>query len=138
MLIYLVLIVAQLDAGLMLNMINAQRIIRKLRPLKMSINLPKAAQRYAEYMAKTGIFSHTADGKSFSDRIRATGYPYPQSENIAMGYATTRSVTEGWFKSPGHMANLMNPRAQYIGFGYAVGKSSGNIPGKYWVQDIGG
>ena len=121
----------------MLNMVNAKRVINKQSPLKLDPRLTKSAQLFSEYMARTGIFSHTADGRSFVQRCKAQNYAYPLGENIAMGQSTTEEVTRGWFNSPGHMANLMNPKAKYIGFGYAHGKSKGNIPGNYWVQDIG-
>ena len=99
--------------------------------------LEQAAQAHAADMANRNYFSHTSqDGRSFSQRISATGYSWRTvGENIAAGYATPESVVDGWLKSPGHCANIMNPAFREIGIGYAYG--AGSTYKYYWVQDFG-
>jgi uncharacterized protein YkwD len=50
-------------------------------------------------------------------------------ENIAFGPPTIAEVMQGWFNSPGHCKNLMNPEFKEIGV--AEDRT-------YWVQDFGG
>lgn len=38
-------------------------------------------------------------------------------ENVAYGYASGKSVTAAWMKSPGHRANLLTPQHRLIGVG---------------------
>lgn len=99
--------------------------------------LERSAQAHAADMATRNYFSHTSqDGRSFSQRISATGYNWRTvGENIAAGYPTPESVVDGWLKSPGHCANIMNPAFREIGIGYSYSASSAYK--YYWVQDFG-
>ncbi len=54
---------------------------------------------------------------------------YAIGENIAMGQQTINEVSAGWFKSPGHCKNLMNPAYTEIGIAEKH---------YYWVEDFGG
>jgi uncharacterized protein YkwD len=51
------------------------------------------------------------------------------AENIAMGYNSVESVVRGWMKSPGHRANILNPKHTKIGVGFYK---------NYWCQQFGG
>jgi uncharacterized protein YkwD len=105
-------------------------------PLVWNEQLEVSAVRHAGDMANQNYFSHTSlDGRTMQDRIRMAGYSYngfksyEVGENIAEGPQTIAEVMDGWFKSPGHCKNLMNPGFKEIGIGYSNG---------YWVQDFGG
>lgn len=106
-------------------------------PLAYNPQLEKAAQGHASDMAGKTYFSHTSqDGRTFAQRITATGYTWRTvAENIAAGQATPESVVSGWLQSPGHCANIMNPALRELGVGYAY---NGNSTYRhYWVQDFG-
>ena len=110
--------------------------MRPAPPLVWNEQLEASAFRHAEDMARNNYFSHTSlDGRTMQDRIRMAGYTYKGfksyevGENIAEGPQTIAEVMEGWFHSPGHCKNLMNPGFKEIGAGYRDG---------YWVQDFGG
>lgn len=68
-------------------------------------------------------------------RVVAAGYTYKGyksfaiGENIAQGQMSIAEVMDGWFKSPGHCRNLMNPGFKEIGVA---------LYNTYWVQDFGG
>ena len=88
-----------------IEMTNAYRGRQKLGPLTASASLAKAARAYAAFLAKSGQFSHTADGREAGDRITSAGYQWCQ--------------VEGWINSPPHRANLVAPNMTEIGVGVA-------------------
>lgn len=106
-------------------------------PLTYSTQLEQAAQGHATDMANKNYFSHTSlDGRTFDQRINATGYPWRTiGENIAAGQSTPESVVSGWLASAGHCANIMNPSFKELGVGYAYNANS--TYRSYWVQDFG-
>ncbi|MDB5133094.1 MAG: hypothetical protein JWR02_2843 [Mucilaginibacter sp.] len=105
-------------------------------PLIWNDNLEIAAIGHARDMADRNYFNHTSkDGRSMEDRITLAGYTFKgyksfmAGENIAQGQTSIQEVMQGWFKSPGHCKNLMNPAFK------EVGVAEYNT---YWVQDFGG
>ncbi len=107
---------------------NAFRAEQKLAPVKINAKLTAVARAYATFLAKSNLFSHTADGRQHSDRAKSAGYVYCQvSENLALnldslGFETrqlARDAVEGWKNSPGHRRNLVAPYMTEIGVGVA-------------------
>jgi uncharacterized protein YkwD len=105
-------------------------------PIVWNDQLELSAMGHAADMAHQNYFSHTSlDGRTMQDRIRQAGYTYNGfksyqiGENIAFGPETIAEVMKGWFNSPGHCKNLMNPGFKEIGI------AEDNT---YWVQDFGG
>lgn len=105
--------------------------------LAYNAGLAQSAQGHASDMASKNYFSHTSqDGRTFSQRISATGYAWRTiGENIAAGQSTPAAVVNGWLQSPGHCANIMNPAFKELGVGYAYSATS--TYKYYWVQDFG-
>ena len=120
---------------------NAERAQAGCAPLNISPQLTRAAQGHSEDMALNDYFSHTSlDGRTFVERIEATGYPYwPGGENIAAGYRTPEDVMAGWMSSDGHKANILNCGYEDIGVGYYyLADDTGNVNyHTYWTQDFG-
>lgn len=111
-----------------IEMTNAYRGRQKLGGLKRNDALAEAARAYAVFLAKSGQFSHTADGRGAGERIASTGYSWCQiGENLAMhvdsrGFqaeALAQKAMEGWINSPGHRANIVAPHMTEIGVGVA-------------------
>ncbi len=107
---------------------NAFRVEQKLAPVKPNAKLTAAARAYAEFLARSNLFSHTADGRQHSDRVKSAGYEYCEtSENLALnldsrGFETRQlasDAVEGWKRSPGHRKNLVSPHVTEIGVGVA-------------------
>ncbi|WP_072397052.1 CAP domain-containing protein [Hyphomicrobium sp. CS1GBMeth3] len=127
-----------------IEMTNAYRGRQNLGNLRANANLTKAARAYAAYLAKRGLFSHTADGREAGDRISSAGYSWCQvGENLAMhldsrGFQSkdlaAKSV-EGWINSPPHRANLVAPNMTEIGVG--VARAPGKDPKFISVQLFG-
>ena len=79
---------------------------------------PGTAQAFADYMARTDRYGHTADGNQPSDRAKARGYDYCiVLENIAYAFNSEGFTGEklagqfvtGWQNSPGHRRNMLDP-----------------------------
>jgi uncharacterized protein YkwD len=122
---------------------NQFRTQGKCAPLKTNPQLAEAAQAFAEYLAHTDKFSHTADGKEPWDRTTKTGYQHCIIlENIAYEYNSAGFTAEalagdfvrGWENSPGHRKNMLDPDVQDIGVGLARSSRTGRY---YAVQDFG-
>ena len=105
--------------------------------------LAKTALKFAQYMAHTDRYGHTADGRRPSERAQEQGYEYCQvAENIAYFFATegfeTRELAEdavtSWKNSPGHRENMLKPYVTETGVGIAQSKKTGTY---YAVQLFG-
>ncbi|MEQ1710072.1 MAG: CAP domain-containing protein, partial [Hyphomicrobium sp.] len=103
---------------------NAFRREHKLGEVKANAALAKAARDYAAFLARSGTFSHTADGREPSARAESAGYQYCQvAENLALNLdsrgfesrALAGQAVEGWKNSPGHRKNLLAPHVVEIG-----------------------
>ena len=106
------------------EMTNAFRKASALQEVRPNGVLAAAARAFAEYLAKSGQFSHEADGRKPEDRALAQGYSYCLvAENLARnlnsrGFESrqlAREVVEGWKGSPGHRENLLLGDATEIG-----------------------
>ena len=105
--------------------------------------LQTAAQEFAEYMARTDRFGHTADGNRPSGRAADAGYEFCiVAENIAYQFQTLGFTTEelvegfvtGWKNSPGHRENMLNPAVTETGVAIAQSEKTGVY---YAVQMFG-
>ena len=103
-------------------------------PVRLSGTLGGVALGHAADMAQHNYFEHQdLAGRSPADRVRAVGYQEKLvGENIAYGPKTADEVVQGWLDSPGHCANIMDPRFAEMGIAYAAGRASKR--GLYWVQ----
>ncbi|MFT7574044.1 MAG: hypothetical protein ACI9XZ_000407 [Alphaproteobacteria bacterium] len=114
-----------------IEMTNGFRRQNKLSELKRNRTLDQAARAFASYLARTGKFSHTADGRRPADRTKSVGYKHCRiSENLALnvdsrGFRSrqlARGAIEGWKKSPPHRKAMMDPYVTEIGVGVIKAK----------------
>lgn len=114
------------------EMTNAFRKEHKLAAVTPNPRLAQAARAYAEFLAQSNLFSHTADGRQHSERIRVSGYEAcATAENLSLnmdsrGFESrqlARDAIEGWKKSPGHRRNMMNAYVTEIGVGTAKARN---------------
>lgn len=112
---------------------NLERAKAGCKPLVHDRRLRQAAYAHSADMSARNYFSHTSlDGRTFVDRIEATGYRYTAlAENIAKGHPTAQAVVRGWMDSPGHRSNILDCRFTHIGVGYV------KAGGPYWTQTFG-
>ena len=130
---------APLDAGAVrvavLTGTNAYRASKNNPELQENAALQAAATAYAVYLAEHEKMGHTADGRNPPKRVSAQGYKYCFiSENVWSSFRHSETMPaeelaqkamDGWKKSPGHNANLLQKRAHEIGIGAAGWKLDG-------------
>ena len=127
------------DAYGVIDAVNAIRIAQGLAPYAVNSTLMSVAQAHAEYMASTGMITHTgADGSRPYQRGMAAGYPLAgqippgfYSENIVGGPdMSPQAAVQIWTGDAPHMNTMASPNLQEIGAGVAV--SGGMV---YYVID---
>ena len=126
-----------------LDRTNQFRREQGLSPVARNENLQASAESFARFMAKTGKYGHDADGSTAGKRARAAGYAWCEiSENIAYQFdskgfeteALADKVLEGWKKSPGHRANILDRAAVDTAIAVARNERTGYY---YSVQMFG-
>lgn len=115
--------------------------VQRSKAVKPDCRLDKAAQKYADYLARTGKFDHDADGRNCGQRAIAAGFDARVvCENLyaceVPGGITSddlaAAAVEGWMHSPGHRKNLLDGRVSAIGIGVANDEAAG----KYVVVQL--
>jgi uncharacterized protein YkwD len=126
-----------------INHTNSFRQAEGLQEVKPNPQLMEAAQDFAQFMASTDRYGHTADGSTPAERAQQHGYnPCILSENIAYQYRTSgftseelaREFVQGWQESPEHRKNMLDPVVTEIGVGVARSEQTGYY---YAVQMFG-
>jgi uncharacterized protein YkwD len=133
-----------------LCLINRERAAHGERALVTNAHLEAAAQGHSNNMVADDYFEHVGpNGQTPVSRIRAAGYlqnpraGYAIGENIAWGtlwLATPRAIVSAWMNSPGHRANILNPRYRETGIGIspsAPSSMSEGQSGATYTQDFG-
>jgi len=106
---------------------NAYRKSKGVKALKLSTKMNTVAVNWSKSQAKSKKMSHNP---KYSSQI-PKGWT-AAGENVAYGYAP-KAVTKAWWNSPGHKANMLNKKYNYIGIGIAK-DSSGRF---YYTQVFG-
>lgn len=116
----------------LLRLINHERAQAGLPELQWNEWLTQAARKHVEEMARHGQLSHQFPGEpALRDRIVVTGLRFSASaENVAFG-PTPAEIQDGWMHSPGHRANILEPK--YNSIGVAVVRSGEEL---YAVTDF--
>ena len=117
---------------------NRFRENNDLSALDVNQQLQEAAEYFADFMARTGKYGHTADGQRPSERARQHGYEFCiVSENIAYQYSSAgfetqelaQGFVQGWKNSPGHRENMLDPHVTETGVGVAHSDQTGSYFG---------
>jgi uncharacterized protein YkwD len=115
--------------------VNAARAARGLPALILDERLSRFALTLARQMAQRGYFGHTdPDGVTFVDRLRSAGFvDRYAAENIALD-TDEPHANLALLHSPGHYANIMDPRPHTLGVA-AVVAADDEI---FFVEEFGG
>jgi hypothetical protein len=100
---------------------NAIRITNQESALKLNSQLTAAAQAKANDMAGRDYWSHkTPDGEEPWVFVAEQSYNYQKlGENLATGFSNEQATVNGWYASPPHRENLLDPNYTEVGFGIA-------------------
>jgi uncharacterized protein YkwD len=113
-----------------LCLINEERTSRDLVALRADDELDGVAAKYSKAMVRQGFFAHVSPGGStLVQRVRTSRYlkgadGWTLGENLAWGAgtrATPARTVAAWMASPGHRANILEPRYRHIGIGLVLG-----------------
>ncbi len=96
---------------------NAERVRYGLPPLLVDRRLMESARAHCAWMTHHYTLQHTW---------------LPLAENIAMGQQTSDEAVRCWMSSPGHRANILNPRHRRLGVA-AYRTPQGTI---FWCQQF--
>lgn len=102
---------------------NKERSAKQFPTLRLNAALNRSAEQKLQDMFTNQYFQHVSPtGVNVSDLVRKSGYEYiVVGENLALGnFGGDVQVVTAWMNSPGHRANILDPRFQEIGI--AVGK----------------
>jgi uncharacterized protein YkwD len=120
------------DASRAARLISAYRAEAGLGPVGVDSRLMQAAASYARAMGERDRINHRIGG-ALPARVGAVGYDWAAlAENLGAGYASLDHAIEGWKRSAGHRANLLNRQATEIGIA-AVATSPGAKYRTYWA-----
>jgi uncharacterized protein YkwD len=111
-----------------LQLVNKERSIQKLPLLQINNELSHAAKLHGADMFTRGYFSHnTPEGNDPFQRLNALNIAYKYAgENLAYSYTITIAHA-ALMKSPGHKANILNPKFSKIGISVLNGGEKGLI-----------
>lgn len=117
----------------MLELVNAERTKRGLKPLRVDRIIVAVARAHSTDMWERGYFAHVnPDGKDPFDRMRDGGVEFNAAgENLALA-PTTELAHQGLMNSEGHRKNILDPEFGRIG----IGVIDGGIYGKMFTQNF--
>nr|MBC7613954.1 CvpA family protein [Pseudopedobacter sp.] len=106
----------------LLVLVNEERKKAGLNLLEKDLAIRTVARLHSKDMFQKGYFSHiNLDNQSPFDRMRAHGIIYRAAgENLALAQ-TVEIAHLGLMNSPGHRANILNPKFNRIGIGIMDG-----------------
>lgn len=115
----------------MFRLVNEERKVAGVGPLKLRQELIPIARAHATDMWKRSYFSHySPEGKDIGDRLDDARVSYMfAGENLALA-PTLATAHHGLMNSPGHRANILEPSFKQMG----IGVIDNGYEGKMFVQ----
>ncbi|HYH14374.1 MAG TPA: CAP domain-containing protein, partial [Flavisolibacter sp.] len=106
----------------MIDLVNQERIKQGLNTLKADPSLVLVGREHSKDMFARGYFSHySLEGKTVSDRLRNANIRFlVAGENLALAQTLT-IAHNGLMESPGHRANILQPKYGRVGIGILDG-----------------
>jgi uncharacterized protein YkwD len=129
-----------------LCLVNQERARRRLKALRHSAELTRAALDHSADMVSRQYFDHTSlDGATVRQRVLRTGYfrggGGTVEEVLAVGWAqlsTPRSLVTLLMRSPSHKSILLNRALRDVGIGLVLGAPQpGYAGGATLTLDVG-
>lgn len=119
------------DAVAIVELVNRDRALVGLGPLRCENALSRAALGHSEDMCAQGFFDHRSpSGSTPYRRVAATGFKADRvAENIARGPVSPQEAHADWMSSPGHRANVLASYFANIGVARSLCGSA-----FYWTE----
>lgn len=118
------------------RLINDYRHSRGLEAIRILPELKDLALAHSVHMGRhePAFFDHRNPEGDLPEN-RAEGIEFTAiGENIAAGQSAAEAVFRSWLDSPGHRANLEDPRWTHMGAGHALLPDSPYVT--YWTLDL--
>ena len=121
------------DEQLMVDMINQERLAAGINPVKADLRLTAVGRAKANDMKVNNYFDHTSPtyGSPWAMMQQVGITVRWAGENIS-GNKSVSSSMAALMQSPGHKANILDPRFTDVGVGIAYGSAYGNL----YVQEF--
>ncbi|KGK84145.1 hypothetical protein DP73_19220 [Desulfosporosinus sp. HMP52] len=121
------------DEQLMVDMINQERAAAGLNPVVADLRLTAVGRAKANDMKVNNYFSHTSPtyGSPWAMMQQVGITVRWAGENISGNKSVPGSMA-ALMQSPGHRANILDPRFTHVGVGIAYGTAYGNL----YVQEF--
>jgi uncharacterized protein YkwD len=113
-----------------LALVNRDRAAAKLEPVTWDAKLAEVARAHSRDMSDHDFVGHVSPRTGTAlDRVRKAGLePELVLENVGRAYSPAEAES-GFMASPGHRANVVEPKAKRMGVGVVLGKPvTGTIP----------
>ena len=124
------------DEQSMVDMINQERIAAGVSPVKVDLRLGAVGRAKANDMKANNYFDHTSPtyGSPWA-MMQQVGLTVGWAgENIA-GNSSVSGAMAALMQSPGHRANILDPRFTRVGIGIAYGSAYGNLYVQEFLQE---
>ena len=110
----------------LLGLLNDSRKAAGVEAVEEDLDLTRIADSHSKDMADQGFIGHqsptTGDAMA---RVKKAGFQYPLvAENVGWG-TNAQEVHRALLDSPGHRANLLNPKLTHVGVGVVVAERGG-------------
>jgi len=110
------------------DLTNEYRISNGVAPLLWDDDLAATAREHSMDLFLNNLDGHIgSDGSTLKQRLLRRGITDTATENVATRQMTPAEAFEAWLSSPGHRANILNPKLDYLGVGFY---------NYYWTQDF--
>ena len=116
-----------------LELLNAHRITLGLSQLKMIDEASSEAIGHNDYMIDNQEVSHDYFGQR-STKLKSTLQAKLVGENVAYGFSEAESVVAAWLNSPGHKAQIVNPKYTHIGVSTLTDSDNKNYYTNIFIQ----
>ncbi len=111
------------EEEIIVNLVNDARAEQGLNPLRINPILTRVALLHSQDQAVQQLLSHDGiDGSKVADRVSRAGYVWRMvGENVLLQHAQDAGdAFLGWWSSPPHQKNMMNPDFEEIGIAFSI------------------
>jgi uncharacterized YkwD family protein len=124
------------DEQLMVDSINQERAAAGVNPVKVDLRLASVGRAKANDLKANNYFDHTSPtyGSPWA-MMQQVGLTVKWAgENISGNKSVSGSIA-ALMLSPGHRANILDPRFTHVGVGIAYGSAYGNLYVQEFLQE---